>query len=124
MIAARPAAPGATRSCPHCRATVLQSANVCPACQHHLRFNAPVAAAAAAAAATGYSALQIEGTVRHKQPQEPCEFCVVLAIANEQGEQISRQVVSVGVLQPSEARRFSISVNLVPARTAGIKLPA
>ena len=124
MIAARPAAPGATRSCPHCRATVLLSANVCPACQHHLRFNAPVAAAAAAAAAAGYAALQIEGTVRHKQPKEPCEFCVVLAIANEQGEQISRQVVSVGVLQPSEARRFSISVNLVPARAAGIKLPA
>ncbi len=123
MIAARPAAPGATRSCPHCRATVLQSANVCPACQHHLRFNAPVATTAAAAA-TGYAALQIEGTVRHKQPQEPCEFCVVLAIANEQGEQISRQVVSVGVLQPSEVRRFSISVNLVPARAAGIKLPA
>ena len=127
MIAARPAAPGATRSCPHCRATVLLSANVCPACQHHLRFNAPgsaAAAAAAAAAASGYAALQIEGTVRHKQPQEPCEFCVVLAIANEQGEQISRQVVSVGVLQPSEARRFSISVNLVPARSAALKVPA
>ena len=120
MIAARPAAPGATRSCPHCRATVLQSANVCPACQHHLRFNAPSAAgaSAAAAAASGYAALQIEGTVRHKQPQEPCEFCVVLAIANDQGEQISRQVVSVGVLQPGEARKFSISVNLVPARAA------
>jgi hypothetical protein len=43
---------------------------------------------------------------------------VVLAIANEQGEQISRQVVGVGVLQPSEVRRFSISVNLVPARAA------
>lgn len=123
MIVPRPAAPGATRSCPHCRATVLVSANVCPACQHHLRFNAP-AAAATAAAASGYSALQIEGTVRHKQPQEPCEFCVVLAIANEQGEQISRQVVGVGVLQPSEVRRFSISVNLVPARAAGVKLPA
>ena len=120
MIAARPAAPGATRSCPHCRATVLQSANVCPACQHHLRYSAPSSASstAVAAAASGYAALQIEGTVRHKQPQEPCEFCVVLAIANEQGEQISRQVVGVGVLQPSEARRFSISVNLVPARAA------
>ncbi len=125
MIAARPAAPGATRSCPHCRATVLQSANVCPACQHHLRFNAPsvAGATAAAAAASGYAALQIEGTVRHKQPQEPCEFCVVLAIANEQGEQVSRQVVGVGVLQPGEARKFSISVNLVPARAAAAREP-
>jgi len=117
MIGARPSgSPGATRSCPHCRATVLQSANVCPACQHHLRFNAPGSVSAAAnAAAVGYSALQIEGTVRHRQPEEPCEFCVVLSIANDQGEQISRQVVGVGVLQPSEARRFTVSVNLVPA---------
>jgi hypothetical protein len=124
MIAARPASPGATRSCPHCRATVLLSASVCPACQHHLRFNAPQSAAAAATAAAGYAALQVEGTVRHKQPDEPCEFCVVLAIANERGEPISRQVVGVGVLQPSEVRKFSVSVNLVPARPAGVKLPA
>ena len=32
---------GATRTCPHCKATVLQSANICPGCQHHLRFNVP-----------------------------------------------------------------------------------
>ena len=124
MITARPATPGATRTCPHCKATVLLSASVCPACQHHLRFNAPLpqsAAAAAAAAAAGYAALQIEGTVRHKQPDEACEFCVVLAISGERGEPLSRQVVGVGVLQPSEARRFSISVNLVPARSTAPK---
>jgi hypothetical protein len=103
---------------------VLLSASVCPACQHHLRFNAPQPGAAAAGAASGYAALQVEGTVRHKQPGEPCEFCVVLTIANEQGEQISRQVVGVGVLQPSEVRRFSVAVNLVPALTPGIKAPA
>jgi len=126
MIAARPAAPGATRSCPHCRATVLLSANVCPACQHHLRFSAPgsASATAVAAAASGYAALQIEGTVRHRQPQEPCEFCVVLAITNEQGEQVSRQVVSVGVLQPNEARKISLSVNLMPARAGAAPAPA
>ncbi len=84
---------GATRTCPHCKSTVLASAG------------------------TGYAALQVEGTVRHKQPDEPCEFCVVLSIANERGEQITRQVVGVGLLQPAEARRFSVSVNLVPAPT-------
>jgi hypothetical protein len=117
--AVRPAAPGATRDCPHCKSTVLASASVCPACQHHLRFNAP----AAVPASTGYAALQVEGTVRHRQAQEPCEFCVVLSIANERGEQITRQVVGVGVLQPAEVRRFSFSVNLVPARTPGPKAP-
>jgi len=80
MSAVRPTAPGATRNCPHCKATVLASASICPACQHHLRFNAVGAAAAAPA---GYAALQVEGTVRHKQLDEPCEFCVVLSIANE-----------------------------------------
>jgi hypothetical protein len=91
---------------------VLASAGICPACQHHLRFSLPTPNVAA----TGYAALQVEGTVRHKQPDEPCEFCVVLAIANERGEQITRQVVGVGLLQPAEARRFSVSVNLVPTQ--------
>ncbi len=111
MNVVRPSAPGATRSCPHCKSTVLASAAVCPACQHHLRYSAPNLTVAS----TGYSALQVEGTVRHKQPDEACEFCVVLSIANERGEQLTRQVVGVGVLQPAEARQFSVSVNLLPA---------
>lgn len=112
MNAVRPIAPGATRSCPHCKSTVLASASICPACQHHLRFSAPNAPPAP----TGYAALQIDGTVRHRQLDEACEFCVVLSIANERGEPLTRQVVGVGVLQPAEARQFSVSVNLVPAR--------
>ena len=120
MNAVRPMTPGATRSCPHCKSTVLASAGVCPACQHHLRYSAPVAAVAP----TGYAALQIEGTVRHKQVDEPCEFCVVLSIADEHGEPLTRQVVGVGVLQPAEARQFSVSVNLMPARAPQAKTPA
>ena len=42
MNAARQGSVGATRICPHCKATVLVSANICPGCQHHLRFNAAV----------------------------------------------------------------------------------
>jgi len=120
MSVARPAALGNTRNCPHCKSTVLASASVCPACQHHLRFNQP----SAPAAPTGYAALQIEGTVRHKQPEEPCEFCVVLSIADENGKQISRQVVGVGVLRADEMRRFNVSVNLLPARATQLKAPA
>jgi len=117
MSAARPAALGNTRDCPHCKSTVLASASICPACQHHLRFNLP----GSAPAPSGYAALQIEGTVRHKQPDEACEFCVVLSIADENGRQLSRQVVGVGVLQPEESRRFNVSVNLLPARAAQLK---
>ena len=32
-------APGKTRICPHCKTTILESANVCPSCKHHLRFD-------------------------------------------------------------------------------------
>ena len=39
MNTGRVAAPGRTRTCPHCKATILESASVCPACHHHLRFD-------------------------------------------------------------------------------------
>ena len=38
MIPGRTGAVGRTRVCPHCKATILESAAVCPQCQHHLRF--------------------------------------------------------------------------------------
>lgn len=106
---------GATRVCPHCKATVLASSAICPGCQHHLRFNAVGAAPGPA----GYSALQFEGAFRHPVAEEPCEYCVVLAVTNERGEKITRQVISVGALQPSEARSISLSVELTPARRPG-----
>ena len=32
MSTVRPGEPGATRQCPHCRETILESAVVCPSC--------------------------------------------------------------------------------------------
>ena len=46
MSAMRPGETGATRTCPHCKATLLESAAVCPACRGHLRFDAPAVEAA------------------------------------------------------------------------------
>ena len=103
---------GATRTCPHCKAVVLQSANVCPGCQHHLRFNS----ANAEPQAESVSAMRIEGSIRHKVPDESCEYCVVISIANERGEKIARQVVGVGALQPGERHQYTFSVDLMPAR--------
>ena len=37
-----------TRVCPHCKATILASAAVCPSCRHHLRFDPAEAALRAA----------------------------------------------------------------------------
>jgi len=55
----RVAAPGKTRICPHCKSVILESARVCPGCQHHLRFD-PNALVESRAQAT-FSALRVEG---------------------------------------------------------------
>jgi hypothetical protein len=111
MVVARAGTLGATRVCPHCKATVLQSANVCPGCQHHLRFNS----GNAEPQTEGMSAMRIEGSILHSGRDE-CEYCVVVSITNEQGEKITRQVVGVGALQPGEKHKYSFSVDLMPVR--------
>jgi hypothetical protein len=100
---------GRTRVCPHCKATILESAPVCPQCRHHLRF----VGAAAPAKPEGFSALRVEGTVQHPERGSDWEYSVVLAIRNERGEEISRQVVGVGALRPAESRTFSLSVEVM-----------
>jgi len=112
MSSLRSGTPGATRVCPHCKATVLETAAICPGCRHHLRFNAD----ATQGVEEGYCALNVDGTVAHKVTTEPCEYFVVLDIRNERDEQVTRQVVGVGVLQPGEMRRLNVSVGMRPVR--------
>ena len=115
MSVARPSQKAATRVCPHCKATVLASANICPGCQHHLRFNAGLASDQPAS----LSAMRVAGTIEHQGADAQCEYCVVVSIANERGEKLARQVVGVGALQPGERHTYSFSVDLVPVRGAG-----
>lgn len=128
MSTARPGNLGATRVCPHCKATVLENSAVCPGCRHHLRFNTGVSPQTVAE--EGYCALDVDGTIRHKVNTEPCEYCVVLDVRNERGEQVVRQVVGVGVLQAGESRRLHVAVDMlpvrqqVPAQQPAAKLPA
>ena len=103
---------GATRTCPHCKAVVLQSANVCPGCQHHLRFNV---ANSEPQAAGHYQRCGIERTFHRPRPR-PCRYCVVVSITNEQGEKIARHVVGVGALSAGERHKYSFSVEVIPAR--------
>src|SRR5580704_9726626 len=114
MSTARPSNLGATRVCPHCKATVLENSAVCPGCRHHLRFN--TGATAQTVAEEGYCALDVDGTIKHKVASEPCEYCVVLDVRNERGEQVVRQVVGVGVLQAGEVRRLHVAVDMLPVR--------
>ncbi len=113
MIVARAGTLGATRICPHCKAVVLQSANVCPGCQHHLRFNSGTNAEPQV---ESMSAMRIEGSIGHPGKGESCEYCVVVSITNERGEKVARQVVGVGALQPGEKHKYSFSVDLMPTR--------
>jgi hypothetical protein len=113
MSSVRSGSPGATRVCPHCKATVLESAAICPGCRHHLRFGG---AGHALEAGEGYSALSVDGTIAHTQTSEPCEYCVVLEVRNDRGEAMARQVVGVGVLQSGEVRRLNVSVEMLPVR--------
>ena len=113
MSTLRSGAPGATRVCPHCKATVLESAAVCPGCRHHLRFGG---AGQVLDAGEGYCALSVDGTIAHTQASEPCEYCVVLDVKDDRGEQLTRQVVGVGVLQVGELRRLNVSVEMLPVR--------
>ena len=41
---------------------------------------------------------------------------MIIAIRNDRGEEVTRQVVSVGALQGAEKRTFSLSVDTMPAQ--------
>jgi hypothetical protein len=106
MAAPRAAAAGATRSCPHCKSTILQSASQCPACGRFLRFDA------SEAAVPSETALRVEGTIRQPLDAPIVEYTVLLTIRNERGEEVARQLVGVGALHPDEARSFSLAVEV------------
>jgi hypothetical protein len=100
---------GRTRTCPHCKAVILETASVCPQCRHHLKFGAE---AAATAEHNGFCALKVEGTLQHNEGKGDWEYSVVLSIRNERGEEVSRQVIGVGALRPAESRTFTLSVDV------------
>ena len=111
MSSVRQGAPGATRVCPHCRTTILESAAVCPSCKHHLRSNAS-GAFAPDREIPSQTALKVQGTIRHPSDGEPWEYSLVISVRNDRGEEVTRQVVGVGALHPSESRTFSLSVEV------------
>ena len=102
-------AAGATRTCPHCRETILESSQVCPACNHKLRYGGPAGDLAAPATLTP---LRVEGSFRNPSDAGAWEYSMVLTIRNERGEEIARRLVGVGAMQPDEQRTFTLSVEM------------
>lgn len=116
MSPVRESVAGATRTCPHCRTAILESAVRCPQCQKHLRFDPGVAARAQRTV----TPLRVEGTVRHDTGSEAWEYSVVVTVQNERGEEVARQVMTVGALAPGTARTFALAVEVyVPNRPSG-----
>jgi hypothetical protein len=113
MSNVRPGSPGATRACPHCRETILESAGVCPSCRKFLRFDEP---AADEAQPPPLTPLSIEGSIRHPADGEPWEYTVVVSIRNDRGEETARKLIGVGAMSANEERTFTLSVEVVSAR--------
>lgn len=119
-MSARPGAAGATRTCPHCKTTILESASVCPSCRHYLRFDSAASTVQGAAQTT--TALQVEGMIRHPSDGGAWEYSVVLTIRDDEGKEVARQVVGVGAMHPGDERTFSLSVEVMP--TSDMRRPA
>jgi hypothetical protein len=112
--------PGATRKCPHCRQTILESAKICPACRHHLKF----APGEKAPPAPTVSPLRVEGTIKHPDPAEPWEYSILVSVLDDDGAEIARHVAGVGVLRASERRSFAVAVEVsVPDPMATAQAP-
>ena len=91
-MSVRQSAPGATRSSPHCRAKILESAAICPACKKYLRFEP----GAAARAVPTFSPLKVEASVRHPDVGEAWEYSVVVVIKNEKQPREENQTEKPG----------------------------
>lgn len=109
MSTVRKTPAGATRTCPHCKAVILQSTSVCPSCRKHLRFDP---GAGGGVEAPAFSPLRVEGAIRHPVDGEAWEYAVVVTIMNDRGEEVTRQIVGVGAIPPGELRRFTFSVEV------------
>lgn len=100
---------GKTRSCPHCKATILESAAVCPACRHHLRFERR---SNRQAVQPGQVALKVSGQFSRQAADGPGEYAVVVVIRDARGTEIARKVIGVGGLAPGEERAVDLTVEL------------
>ena len=64
------------------------------------------------AAVPTFSPLRVEGTIRHPNNGEAWEYAVTVTITNERGVELTRQIVGVGAIKPSEVRNFLVAVEV------------
>jgi hypothetical protein len=112
MKAVRAPAAGESRTCPHCKATILKSAASCPLCRHNLRF---ISIGAEPRARPTTCPLLVEGTIKNSGDEATLEYFVLMEVRDETGRLISRQSVGVGAIQRAEKRIFSLRIEMTPA---------
>jgi uncharacterized protein YbaR (Trm112 family) len=93
-----------TRTCPHCKTTILASARVCPGCRGHLRFDKT------GSTQVPKAAWRVEGTFAAEHPGEAMEYSIIVSVRDERNEEVARHVVNVGTLQGAENRTFTLSI--------------
>ncbi len=108
-VVERRASVGKTRSCPHCRSTILESSAVCPACRHHLRFENRRGEEPRPARQV---ALKVSGQFARTATAGPGEYHVVVVIRDAGGAELARKVIGVGGLAPGEERKVDLSVEI------------
>jgi hypothetical protein len=114
MKASRASIIGESRSCPHCKATILKSSVSCPLCHHVLRFVSVGRDPRSYPTACPFS---LEGTINNPGNQEVMEYSIFMEIRDENGKLVSKQTVGVGALHRAEKRTFSLRVEVFsPAR--------
>jgi hypothetical protein len=64
----------------------------------------------------------VEGTIRHPGNEPAWEYSMLVSIKNEKGEEVARQMIGVGTLNPSEIRTFTLSVEVSKPDTGLSKL--
>ena len=93
-----------TRKCPHCKATILASAAVCPGCKGHLRFDKPRGAPAPKAD------WRVEGSFTAPRADAAMEYCIIVSVRDEGNKEVARHVINVGTLQGDQRRTFTLVV--------------
>jgi hypothetical protein len=111
MKASRAPSPGESRACPHCQATILQSATFCPICRHSLKFTSFEAPRVRPATCP----LLVEGTLEHPDAGAPWEYQLLMEVRDEAGKLLSRQTVGVGAVRQGQQRVFSLRVEMFAA---------
>lgn len=103
---------GESRTCPHCKGTILKSSASCPLCHHVLKF---ASGEAPPRLRRARCPLLVEGTIAHDANGEGLEYSIIMEVHDGSGKLVSRQVVGVGAVPRAEKRIFSLRVELAAA---------